>query len=123
MQEQQQPKRPLLFDFVPRVSMVSRILAAIMALLSVVIVLATTSAFSAEPGRETLSGHVPPVVTGLTPKGRLSATNQLYLAIGLPLRNQAALDELLRQLYDPHSASYRKFLTPREFTARFGPTE
>ncbi len=83
----------------------------------------STSVSSAEPSRETLSGHVPVVVTGLMPKGRLSATNHLYLAIGLPLRNQAALDELLRQLYDPASANFHKFLTPQEFTARFGPTE
>ena len=41
----------------------------------------------------------------------------------MPLRNQAALDELLRQLYDPRSTNFHKFLTPAEFTARFGPTE
>lgn len=41
----------------------------------------------------------------------------------MALRNQAALDELLRQLYDPHSTNFHKFLTPPEFTARFGPTE
>ena len=70
-----------------------------------------------------LPGHVPAVVAGLTPKGRLPATNHLYLAIGLPLRNQTALDELLRQLYDPHSTNFHKFLTTPELTARFGPTE
>jgi len=70
-----------------------------------------------------LPGHVPSVVAGLTPIGLLSATNHLYLAIGLPVRNQAALDELLRQLYDPRSTNFHKFLTPPEFTARFGPTE
>ena len=47
----------------------------------------------------------------------------LSLTIGLPLRNEAALDELLRQLYDPGSTNFHKFLTPPEFTARFGPTE
>src|SRR5260221_1128054 len=75
------------------------------------------------PGVVMLRGHVPAVVAGLAPKGRFSATNTLHLAIGLPLRNQAALDEMLRQLYDPQSASFHKFLTPLEFTARFGPTE
>ena len=53
----------------------------------------------------------------------MPATNHLELAIGLPLRNQAALDELLRQLYDPGSPNFHKFLTPPEFAARFGPTE
>jgi subtilase family serine protease len=80
-------------------------------------------AFSAEPGRATLSGQVPAAVARLAPAGRLPATNHLELAIGLPLRNQAALDELLRQLYNPDSTNFHKFLTPPEFTARFGPTE
>ena len=75
------------------------------------------------PPRQSLPGHVPAVVAKLTPTGRLPATNHLELAIGLPLRNQAALDELLRQLYDPGSPNFHKFLTPPEFAARFGPTE
>ena len=78
---------------------------------------------SAEPGRVTLRGHIPAAVARLTPKGFLPATNQLHLAIGLPLRNQSALDELLRQLYDPASPNFHQFITPQEFAARFGPTE
>ena len=70
-----------------------------------------------------LRGHVPAAVARLTPTGRLPATNQLSLAIGLPLRNQSELAELLRQLGDPRSPNYHKYLTPEEFTARFGPTE
>ena len=81
------------------------------------------AADGAVPGRVTLHGHVPAAVAGLAAKGRLPATNQLTLAIGLPLRNPAQLDELLRQLYDPASTNFHKFLTPPEFTARFGPTE
>jgi hypothetical protein len=73
--------------------------------------------------RQFLRGHVPAAVAGLTPTGRLPTTNQLSLTIGLPLRNQAGLDELLRQLYDPGSTNFHKFLTPPEFAARFGPTE
>ena len=73
--------------------------------------------------RVMLYSHVPSAVAGLTLKGRLPATNNLRLAIGLPLRNQAALEELLQQIYDPQSTNFHKFLTPDEFTARFGPTE
>src|ERR1017187_3708299 len=51
--------------------------------------------------RQLLRGHVPAVVSQLMPKGRLPATTNLSLAIGLPLRNEAALNELLQQLYDP----------------------
>src|SRR5580765_2744338 len=76
-----------------------------------------------EPARTAVAGHVPAVVARLTPKGRLSATNHLSLNIGLPLRNEAFLDELLRQLYDPTSTNFHKYLTPSEFASRFGPTE
>ena len=76
-------------------------------------------------GRQLLRGHVPAAIArlNLQPTGRLPATNGLNLAIGLPLRNPAELAELLRQLYDPASPNFRRFLTPEEFTARFGPTE
>ena len=70
-----------------------------------------------------LPGHVPKVISSLTPKGRLAATNQLWLAIGLPLRDAAGLDGFLAQVYDPASPNFHQFLTPEEFTARFGPTE
>jgi len=70
-----------------------------------------------------LPGHVPDVIASLTPKGRLAATNQLWLAIGLPLRDAAGLDSFLAQLQDPASPNFRHYLTPEEFTARFGPTE
>jgi Pro-kumamolisin, activation domain/Bacterial surface protein, Ig-like domain/Immunoglobulin domain/Immunoglobulin I-set domain/Bacterial Ig-like domain (group 3)/Bacterial Ig domain len=70
-----------------------------------------------------LRGHVPAAVAGLAPLGRLPATNQLNLSMGLPLRNQAELDKLLRQLYDPTSPNFHKFITPAQFAARFGPTE
>ena len=73
--------------------------------------------------RQFLHGHVPPAAARLQPLGHLPGTNYLNLAIGLPLRNQAELDELLRQLYDPASTNYHKYLTPAESAARFGPTE
>jgi kumamolisin len=47
----------------------------------------------------------------------------MRLVLALPLRNQAELDNFLRELYDPSSAAYRKFLTVDEFTERFGPTQ
>jgi hypothetical protein len=75
------------------------------------------------PGRTVLHGHVPKIVGRLTPLGRLGGTTNLHLAIGLPLRNTAALDEFIRELYDPRSPNFRKFISSAEFTARFGPTE
>lgn len=70
-----------------------------------------------------LPGHVPAPVTHLIPVGRLAATNRLDLAIGLPLRNQSALSEFLRELHDPASPNYKQYVTPKQFTERFGPTD
>jgi subtilase family serine protease len=55
--------------------------------------------------------------------GRLPATQALQLDIVLPLRDPAGLTSFLKEIYDPANASYRHFLTPREFTVRFGPTQ
>jgi uncharacterized repeat protein (TIGR01451 family) len=65
---------------------------------------------------------VPAVVSRLQANGRLSATTNLTLAIGLPLRNTEALTNLLKDIYDPTSPNYHHYLTPDEFTAQFGPT-
>src|SRR5215472_13589373 len=73
--------------------------------------------------RTTLRGHVPHVLSRLTPVGRLASATNLSLAIGVPLRNQAELNEFLRQLQDPQSTNYHQYLTPQQFTERFGPTE
>ena len=73
--------------------------------------------------RQTLRGHIPAAVTTLSPAGRPAASERLRLAIGLPFRNQDDLSGLLRQIYDPTSPNFHHYLTPEEFTARFGPTE
>jgi subtilase family serine protease len=55
--------------------------------------------------------------------GPLPATQPMRLVLALPIRNQAGLDNFLKEVYDPSSASYRQFLTVEEFTARFGPSQ
>jgi subtilase family serine protease len=54
---------------------------------------------------------------------RMSPTKTLQLDLVLPLSNPAGLNKFLADVYNPKSASYHKFLTPQEFTARFGPTQ
>ena len=73
--------------------------------------------------RQQVRGHVPAVLAHMTPESRLPSSTRLDLVIGLPLRNQDALTRLLKDLYDPSSPSYHHYLTPQEFTTRFGPTE
>ncbi len=55
--------------------------------------------------------------------GRLPATQIMQLDVVLPLSDQAGLDAFLNDLYDPSSPSYHQYLTPTQFTARFGPTQ
>ncbi|MGA2244074.1 MAG: protease pro-enzyme activation domain-containing protein, partial [Verrucomicrobiota bacterium] len=72
-------------------------------------------------GQQVLPGHVPEAISHLHSLGRLAATNEINLAISLPLRNQSELTSFLAQLYDPASTNFHKYLTPQEFTERFGP--
>ncbi len=55
--------------------------------------------------------------------GHLPATQSLRIDVVLPMHNQAGLTNLLNELYNPSSPSYRQFLTVQEFTAKFGPTQ
>ncbi|HTA23806.1 MAG TPA: S53 family peptidase [Terriglobales bacterium] len=55
--------------------------------------------------------------------GHLPANQSMRLDIVLPMHNQAGLTNLLNELYNPSSPSYRQFLTVQEFTAKFGPTQ
>jgi len=54
--------------------------------------------------------------------GRMPASQQLRLAVSLPLRNQEQLNLLLQQLEDPTSPKYRQYLSVEQFTEQFGPT-
>jgi subtilase family serine protease len=69
--------------------------------------------------------HVRPEVASGEAKlvGKLPPTDTLRFDMVMPLRDRTALQSFLRQQYDPSSAFYHQFLTPQEFTARFGPSQ
>ena len=75
--------------------------------------------------RPAMTTHVSDAVSsGIAPLvGHLPSAQRLSLAISLPLRNQAELDDLLQQIYDPQSPSFHHYLSVPEFSSRFGPTE
>jgi subtilase family serine protease len=54
--------------------------------------------------------------------GRLPSQQTMSLDLVLPLRDPAGLKSFLADVYNPKSPNYRQFLTPAQFTARFGPT-
>jgi subtilase family serine protease len=64
----------------------------------------------------TLNGTAPLI-------GKLPATQSLHFDIVLALRHQPELENFLQEVYDPSSPSYRHFVTPQEFTERFGPSQ
>lgn len=89
--------------------------------LSLVVCLFAALALTAVAQRQQV-GYQVAAPADLVRIAKLSAAQQLRLAITLPLHNQQDLNELLRDLYDPASPVYRRFLTVQQFTDRFGPT-
>ncbi len=73
--------------------------------------------------RQLLHGHMPKAIAASTAIRPMARLDRMTVAIGLPLRNQDELKALLDQIVDPHSPSFRHYLTPAQFTERFGPTE
>ena len=55
--------------------------------------------------------------------GHLPATQVLQLDVVLPVRDQAGLDNFLADLNSSSVPNFRHFLTPAEFTEKFGPTQ
>jgi subtilase family serine protease len=76
-------------------------------------------------GRQQLSGSLPKqmVHLKLQPLNRFPSESNLDLVISLPFRHKDVLEADLRQIYDPSSTNYHHFLTPTQFTSRFGPNE
>ncbi|MGA2979844.1 MAG: protease pro-enzyme activation domain-containing protein [Terriglobales bacterium] len=55
--------------------------------------------------------------------GQLPATQSMHVDIVLPLRDQPGLENFVKEVSNPKSSLYRHYVTPSEFTARFGPTQ
>jgi kumamolisin len=54
---------------------------------------------------------------------RMNPAQTLTLDLVLPLSDPAGLKSFVTEVYNPKSATYHHFLTPAEFTERFGPTQ
>ena len=88
---------------------------------AVLVLLFTTVGGAAD--RQVLRGHVPAAAARSQFVERLAPARHLALTIALPLRNRESLTNLLQQLYNPASPNYRRYLTPEQFAAQFGPRE
>ncbi len=83
---------------------------------------ATTAASLAQ---SVLTRHVRDAVTSGEAQyvERMPTTQVLTLDLVLPLSDSAGLKTFLADVYNPKSPNFRHFLTPAEFTERFGPTQ
>jgi kumamolisin len=73
-------------------------------------------------GRIAISGQMVPALQHTSPMHAMESSQQLQLSIALNLRNESELHTLLQEQNNPGSLSYHHYLTPQEFTQRFGPT-
>ncbi|MFD0279001.1 protease pro-enzyme activation domain-containing protein [Kitasatospora sp. NPDC127111] len=73
--------------------------------------------------RVSLPNTVTPAVARSEKKGDVPADQQLSVAVSLKLRNTAELDRFLAAIATPGTPEYGRYLTPQQFTERFGPTQ
>jgi len=73
-------------------------------------------------GSQTLLGSIPQEVSTSTKISHALQGQALDLRVILPLRNQAELNTLIKDIYDPNSPNYQHYLTPTQFTQQFSPS-
>ncbi|WP_164931819.1 S53 family serine peptidase [Dyella sp. M7H15-1] len=92
--------------------------------LSFVIAMALGAAGAAHAA-QFMTHHVRQAVSQATAHqaGSLPANKLMAIDVVLPVRDQASLDQFVANVSNPLSLQYRQYVTPQEFTARFGPTQ
>jgi kumamolisin len=70
-----------------------------------------------------ITGHTPAILRIAKFIGRINPNRQVEVVVGLKLRNEKQLDQLLDRQSDPASADFRKFLSTDEFIAQYSPTD
>ncbi|HTC22270.1 MAG TPA: S53 family peptidase [bacterium] len=88
-----------------------------------VILLSGTLTQAQAAGSQQLHGHLRSEWAAAPLGGNVSDSQQMTLSITLPVRNPDALQDLLKEIYDPKSPHFRHFLSSEDFTRMFGPTE
>ncbi len=82
---------------------------------------AVPAAAAAEP-LVMLADNAAPLINSAR-TGDVQADRPITAALSLKLHNQQALEKFLADVQNPASTQYHRFLTPAQFTARFGPTQ
>jgi hypothetical protein len=72
-------------------------------------------------GSQKLSGYLTAPIIAAPIVGPVPASEVISIAVGLPVPNPAALRTAAQQVSDPKSSQFRKYLTPSQFAATYGP--
>lgn len=72
------------------------------------------------PAPDGVPGPMPGVYTD---KGPAPESDLIRGLVSFPMRNQAELEERLRDMYTPSSPRFRAYMTPREWMEKHAPTE
>ncbi len=80
------------------------------------------AASPAASGRVVLAGTAAPAAARAGRAGSVSNSSQVAFDLVLQLRDEGGAQALLSEVSTPGSSSYRDFLTPAEWEARFAPT-
>ena len=70
-----------------------------------------------------LEGNHPDEAADIAGQTNAAPSTPLEMRLTMALRNPAELTRLLADQQDPASPDYHRWLTPDEFTARFGPSD
>ncbi|MFD7733356.1 protease pro-enzyme activation domain-containing protein [Kitasatospora phosalacinea] len=105
----------------------SLVLAAALAVLPLTALSLGTATAQAAPSpraaaRVSLPQTVTPAVARSHKQGDVPADRRISVAVSLKLRDTAALDRFLTAVATPGTAEYGHYLTPAQFTDRFGPS-
>lgn len=77
---------------------------------------------SSANGGVKLANNVPPWAAAAQQAGQPSSSSQIVISMYLQPNNQAALQQLIHDIYTPGNAQYHHYLTPAQFHAQFSPT-
>ena len=85
------------------------------------------SGFPVQPagqqGTQQLSGYFGVPTPALPLIGPVPQDAQISLAIGVPVRDPNGLNDLIKQVSDPKSANFRKFISQADFKNTYGPSD
>ncbi|HEV2271544.1 MAG TPA: S53 family peptidase [Steroidobacteraceae bacterium] len=92
------------------------------AAMAVVLAVTIEVVSAATPAEQIIAHNTPPYVSAGTYVKPESPTTVIEVTVWLNTHDRAAMDALARELYDPSSPNYRRWLTRQEIAERFAPS-